>query len=427
MKEVRIQPSILSGKVKIPPSKSVSHRAVISAALAGGTSRISNVILSQDILATIEGMRSLGVTVEVQDGENKGKPVTLIIHGKHDLEINNKTIDCRESGSTLRFLIPVAGLAGGEVTFTGEGKLVERPLDSYYKIFEEQGIHYRTTDGYLPLTVRGSLKPGKFKLEGNISSQFITGLLFTLPLLQGDSNIIITTEMESKGYIDLTMDVMDQFGVKILNNDYKEFLINGNQRYTPKDYKIEGDYSQAAFWITAGIIGETITVLDLNPRSLQGDKAILDIVKAMGSDLRFTTEGVEARRSRTKSTVIDASQCPDLVPILAVLGALSEGTTRIIKAERLRIKESDRLKAISTELNKLGAKVRELSDGLEIEGVQELSGGTVDSWNDHRIAMAMAVASMRCSGPVTITGSDAVNKSYPHFWQDFSELGGKVE
>ena len=427
MKEVRIQPAVLSGKVKIPPSKSISHRAVISAALAEGSSRISNVILSQDILATMEAMKSLGVIIEVENSGKSGEPVTLLIQGKGKLEVVRDIIDCRESGSTLRFMIPVAGLAGGEVTFIGEGKLVERPLHSYYEIFDEQGISYRTSNGFLPLTVQGGVKPGVFKLKGNISSQFITGLMFTLPLLQADSKIIITTEMESKGYIDLTMDTLEQFGVIIQSHDYKEFLIKGNQRYAPKDYKIEGDYSQSAFWITAGIIGETITALDLNPESLQGDKAILDIVKTMGGDLRSTPEGVEIRRSKTKGTIIDASQCPDLVPVLAVLAALSEGTTRIINAERLRIKESDRLKATSTELNKLGAKVKELSDGLEIEGVKELSGGTVDSWNDHRIAMAMAVASIRSTGPVTITGSNAVNKSYPHSWEDFSRLGGKIE
>jgi len=427
LKLVQITPTILKGKVMIPPSKSVSHRAVISASLAEGISRISNVILSEDIMSTMDGMESLGVSVEVLDSVEESKPVTLEIQGNPNLKIVNETINCRESGSTLRFLIPLAGSTGSEVTFTGQGKLVERPLDAYYEVFKEQGIYYKNNKGFLPLTVRGSIKPGTFKLKGNVSSQFITGLMFILPLLEVDSKIIITTEMESKGYVDLTMDVLAQFGVTIQNNNYKEFSVKGNQQYSNRDYKIEGDYSQAAFWMVAGTIGDTITSLGLNSNSLQGDKAILEIMRAMGVDWRITSEGIETKRARTKGTIIDASQCPDLVPILAVLGALSEGTTKIINAERLRIKESDRLKAISTELNKLGAKIRELDDGLLIEGVQELTGGIVDSWNDHRIAMAMAIASLRCTGSVTVTGSDAVNKSYPHFWKDFIGLGGKID
>ena len=429
MKKVQIQPTILKGNVKLPPSKSISHRAVISAGLAEGISRISNVILSEDITSSLEGMASLGVSYAIPDSgfHEKGKPVTVVIHGNPDLRIVKNTINCRESGSTLRFLIPLAGLAGGEATFTGQGKLVERPLDAYYQIFREQGIGYQTTQGFLPLTVRGRLKPGNFYLSGNVSSQFITGLMFLLPLLEANSKIIITTEMESKGYVDLTMDVLEKFGVSVQNNGYKEFMVNGNQRYTNRDYKIEGDYSQAAFWIVAATLGGEITCLDLESDSLQGDKAILEIVTAMGGNLSITSEGVKVGSVRTKGTVIDASQCPDLVPVLAVLAALSTGTTQIIKAERLRIKESDRLKAISTELNKLGAKVTETNDGLVIEGVEELTGGTVDSWNDHRIAMAMAVASLKCTGPVTITGSEAVNKSYPHFWTDFTKLGGKID
>lgn len=427
MHKLQITPTVLNGKVMIPTSKSVSHRAIIAAGLAKGISRISNVILSEDIVSTMTGMEALGVSIKVMDSIEEGEPVTLEVQGNPNLRIVNHTIDCRESGSTLRFLIPLACLSEGEVTFTGQGKLVERPLDAYYEIFQEQGLYYQNTEGFLPLTVHGSMKPGIFKLKGNVSSQFITGLMFSLPLLKGDSKIIITTEMESKGYVDLTIDVLKKFGVTIQNNNYREFLVTGNQRYTNRDYEIEGDYSQAAFWIVAGIIGENITSLGLNSHSLQGDKAILEITKAMGADLRITAEEVEARGTRTRGTVIDASQCPDLVPVLAVLGALSKGTTKIINAERLRIKESDRLKAISTELNKLGAKITELPDGLLIEGVEELTGGTVDSWNDHRIAMAMAVASQRSSGALTITGSNAVNKSYPHFWKDFIKLGGKID
>lgn len=439
MKSLEIEPSRLEGQIRIPPSKSISHRAVICAGLAEGRSRIENVVLSEDITATLDGMRTLGASAVVEalgNGEQKnktsekkeleeGEPCSLWIEGNPARKICKALIDCRESGSTLRFLIPLAIGSGKEVSFRGQGKLGERPLDVYYRLFEEQGIEYNTAGGFLPLTVRGNLKPGTFKLQGNVSSQFISGLMFLLPLLDEDSSIIVTTELESRGYIDLTMDVLKKFGVQVENKGHQEFFIRGKQRYRNCNYRIEGDYSQAAFWIVAGILGSGIKCLDLNPDSLQGDKTVLSIAGKMGAVIQIKEEGLMVQAARTKGTVIDGGQCPDLVPVLAVLASLSEGTTRIVNAGRLRIKESDRLKAIAAELNKLGAKVQELEDGLKIDGVDSLQGGTVDSWNDHRIAMALAVASIRCTKPVRITGFEAVKKSYPHFWRDFQKLGGK--
>lgn len=426
MKSLRIEPSQLKGRISIPPSKSISHRAVICAGLAEGISKIDNLVFSEDISATLEGMSALGTVIK-DIHNNIGEPGTLLIQGNAVPKIVRETIHCRESGSTLRFLIPLATLTGGPVTFTGEGLLAERPLKAYYEMFNEQGISYDTKEGLLPLTIKGRIQPGTFKLQGNVSSQFISGLMFLLPLLEGDSKIIVTTELESSGYVDLTIDVLNQYGIVVKNEGYREFSIKGNQQYRSCDTRIEGDYSQAAFWIVAGTLGTGLTCLDLNTRSLQGDRVILDIVKEMGA--RVTVEGdrLEVLAAETTGTTIDAGQCPDLVPILAVLGALSKGTTRIINAGRLRIKESDRLKAISTELNKIGAKIQELEDGLVIEGVERFHGGTVDSWNDHRIAMALAVASIRSTEPIILTGYEAVKKSYPHFWSDFGRLGGKAD
>jgi 3-phosphoshikimate 1-carboxyvinyltransferase len=321
----------------------------------------------------------------------------------------------------------MACLIGENITFTGKGKLVERPLDTYYEIFKKQGIQYLNDNKKLPLTVNGIFKPGTFEMKGNISSQFITGLMFVLPMLNGDSKIVITNPLESKGYLDLTIDVLDKFSIKIENNNYQEFYMKGNQKYEVNDYRVEGDFSQAAFWIVAGILGDNIKCIDVNVNSLQGDKAILDIVKNMRADITIDNEFVKVKRSRTEGIVIDASQCPDLIPILATLGSLSTGTTKIINAARLRIKESDRLKAISTELNKLGADIKGLEDGLLINGKELLKGGTVDSWNDHRIAMALAIASIKCNDPVIIQNSDVVKKSYPTFWSDFKNLGGKID
>lgn len=426
MDNVKITPSPLKGEINIPPSKSLAHRAVICAGLSEGISKIDNIIYSEDIKATIKGMESFGVKVEEKAGNEDEITKALKVQGTRNFRVVADTIDCIESGSTIRFLIPIALLTGEEVTFKGRGKLVSRPMNIYYELFESQGIGYENNSGNLPLKVKGKLKPETYKVKGNVSSQFITGLMFALPLLEGDSKIVVTTELESKGYVDLTMDSMKKFGVEIENKDYKEFYIKGNQRYLNRDYRVEGDFSQAAFWIVAGLLGANIKCKDLNVNSLQGDMEILDIVKKMGANLDIKEEYIEVKASETKGIVIDASECPDLVPVLSVLAALSEGTTRIINAERVRIKECDRLKAMATELNKVGAEIEETADGLIIKGKKSLKGGIVDSWNDHRIAMAMAVASIKCEEPLIITDSKAVKKSYPHFWEDFVKLGGVI-
>lgn len=427
MNAVKLEPSKLKGNITIPPSKSISHRAVICAALAEGCSTIENIILSEDIKVTLDGMKSMGATVQVCADETNAGTHTLRIQGSPQQQTSARTIDCGESGSTLRFLIPLACRTGEEMTFTGKGKLVERPLNVYYDIFDEQGINYSHDHGRLPLTVQGILKPGNYKLKGNISSQFITGLMFVLPVLAGDSTLEITTELESQGYVDLTIQTLRQFGIAIDHSDYRKFMIQGNQHYQCADYRVEGDYSQAAFWLAAGSLGADMACHDLNPHSLQGDRVIVDILRRMNTDLRHEQNSVQALPSATTGTTIDVAQCPDLVPILAVVGCLSRGTTRIVNAARLRIKESDRLKAITTELNKLGAHIREGEDSLTIEGVPSLTGGQVESWNDHRIAMALAIASTRCREPVMINGCDAVSKSYPHFWEDFTRLGGTIQ
>lgn len=418
---VKINPKKLEGTINIPSSKSICHRAVISASLAKGTSYIEDVNLSEDIKATCEGMKSLGVDIKYICG-NK-----LKIERNEEFRVINKIINCRESGSTLRFLIPIFLLFNDEVTFIGEGKLVERPLDVYYEIFDRKNITYRTNDRKLPLTVKGVLSPGVFQMRGDISSQFITGMMFALPLLSRDSTIKVEGYLQSKGYVDLTIDVLNEFGIIIVNNDYREFYIKGEQHYEPLNYNIEGDFSQGAFWIVAGILGGNIECTNLDMNSKQGDKIIVDLIRSMGGDIQVYDDKIRTIYSNTNGRIIDVSQCPDLVPILAVLGALSKGTTKIVNAERARIKESDRLRAISIELKKLGGDVEERDDGLIIEGKKELKGGKVDSWNDHRIAMALAVASIGCKEPIVINGSEVVNKSYPKFWDDFRKLGGAID
>lgn len=419
MKKVIITPSKLKGSVKIPPSKSMAHRAIICASLSKGESVISNIDFSEDIIATMEGMKSLGANIKVEKDK-------LIINGENILKDSNyKVIDCNESGSTLRFLVPISLIKDNKVNFIGRGNLGKRPLKTYYEIFEEQEIKYSYEEEKLDLNIEGSLKGGEFKVKGNISSQFISGLLFTLPLLKEDSKIIITTELESKGYIDLTLDMIEKFGVTIKNNNYREFLIKGNQSYKPMNYKVEGDYSQAAFYFSAGALGSEINCLDLDLSSYQGDKECIEILEEMGARLIGNKEeSLSIIHGNLNGTIIDASQCPDIIPVLTVVAALSKGETRVINGERLRIKECDRLNAICTELNKLGADIKELKDGLIINGVKELIGGEVYSHKDHRIAMSLAIASTRCKGDVIIREPDCVKKSYPGFWEDFKSLGG---
>lgn len=420
MENIIIHHSILKGEIKIPPSKSMSHRSIICAGLSHGISNIYNVLLSEDIEATIGVLKNL--SVDIKSGTN-----TLKIKGNTNLHIIDENLNCNESGSTLRFMIPIATTTGDHAVFCGKGALSQRPLTPYYDIFDNQKLSYKNNNGKLPLLLDGKLKPGLFKISGDISSQFISGLLFALPLLDGDSKIIITTKLESRPYVALTIDVLKHYNIIIENNNYTEFIIKGNQTYTSSDFTVEGDFSQAAFWIVAGILGADITCTGLNMNSHQGDAAIIDIVRNFNGRVIVTKDTVTGHPSKTKGTIVDASQFPDLVPIITVLAALSDGTTTIINAGRLRLKESDRLKAISTQLNKIGADIKEKPDGLEIHGKLSFSGGQVNSFNDHRIAMSLGIASLKCTQPLIISDATCVNKSYPQFWDDLRKLGGKVD
>ncbi len=440
MGKVTIIPKKLRGSIKIPPSKSMAHRAVICAGLSSGTSVIENIEYSDDIIATINAMKSLGVDIK----EEKDK---LIINGENIFSSNKRVIDCNESGSTLRFLMPIALVKDGESRFLGKGNLGKRPLNTYYNILDKQGISHSYEESILNTFVKGKLSSGEFKVEGNISSQFISGLLFALPLLDGDSKIVITTNLESKGYIDLTLSMLDKFGIKIENLDYKEFKIQGNQSYKAFNYRVEGDYSQGAFFFAAGALGNDVMCYDLDEESKQGDKEALDILKNMGSTLvkEFKVDKEKLKDIKTadkrepmkmalgfaseglKSTIIDASQCPDIIPVMAVVATLAKGETRVINGERLRIKECDRLNAIATELKMLGANIEETKDGLIIKGVENLKGGRVSSHDDHRIAMSLAIASTVCTEEVIIDNKDCVKKSYPNFWEDFKSLGGQIK
>lgn len=411
MTNLTLTPKTLNGTVIAPPSKSMAHRAVICASLAAGRSTIKNIQLSDDILATIEGMRSFGAIISYDDQ-------TLTIDGIRNGSAKEiRTINCNESGSTLRFLIPLATLFTGQTHFIGQGQLGKRPLEPYQNLFDAQSLHYsQATTENLQLSVSGPLTPGIYEMRGDISSQFITGMLLTLPLLSGDSVLKITTHLESKGYIDLTLSVLQAFGIVIEQNETgQEFHIKGQQAYTARDYTVEGDYSQAAFWLSANALGNELLVNGLDSDSLQGDQAIVSILDTLNGG------------STKSECVIDGAQVPDIIPVVALVAALSKGKTKIINLERLRIKESDRLVATQKELAALGARIKIIDDSLLIEGVSELSGGQeVWSHKDHRMAMMLAIASTVCKEPIHIKDTDCVKKSYPNFWETFQQLGGKI-
>ncbi|MGL4874188.1 MAG: 3-phosphoshikimate 1-carboxyvinyltransferase [Clostridium sp.] len=426
MGNYRIIKSDLEGEVSIPPSKSMAHRAVICASLSNGKSVIENIDFSDDIVATIKGMRSFGATIT---RGHRCLEIEGIFSKENDLEnLEHRKIDCNESGSTLRFLVPISLLFSGENNFVGRGNLGKRPLEIYYEIFEKQNIEYSYKEGELDLKIRGNIKNDIFKIRGDVSSQFITGLMFVLPLLKGDSKIIIDGELQSKGYIDLTIDVMKDFGVDIINNNYNEFVIKGGQEYKARDYRVEGDYSQGAFFLCADAIGNKVISLDLKEDSLQGDMETIEILQRMGVKFKRVKNAIGGKSDNLKGTIIDARGCPDAIPVLSVVACLAEGETRIINGERLRIKECDRLSAIKIELSKIGGNIEELQDGLIIKGVKEFEGGaSVWSHKDHRIAMMLAIAGTRCKNPIVLRDYECVSKSYPHFFEDFKKLGGKFD
>ena len=406
--DIKIIPSKLRGSVSIPASKSIVHRALISAALADGVSVISNVTFSQDIYATIDALKAIGAEIEVSGN-------TVTVKGLSENTPETADINCAESGSTLRFLIPVTSALGISAVYSGRGRLPERPITPYIRELSEKGIHF-DYNNTMPFTVSGKLRSGIFKLEGNVSSQFVTGLLFALPLLENDSEIVLTSRLESKPYADMTISCLDKFGVKISETG-NGYYIKGGQKYKPVSLTAEGDYSQAAFFEAANALGSDIKIAGLNEKSYQGDKKIIEICR----------EIVYNNSTDLKPFRIDCSDIPDLVPILAVLGTFCKGRSYITNAARLRIKECDRLAAMAYNLNEIGGRITELTDGLVIDGVDSLDGGTIDGFNDHRIAMATAIASTRCANPLIITGAECVSKSYPDFWEDFRALGGIFE
>lgn len=413
----RIRPGNLAGTIAAAPSKSYAHRWAIAAALAGD-SVVENAGFAEDVEATIGAMHALGYRLRREDDGRIVSAAPL-----PDRPQDASAIDCGESGSTLRFALPLA-MDGRRHVFAGRGRLLERPLAPYKAIADMQGIVFAASEGRL--TVEGRLQAGRFELPGDVSSQFVSGLLFALPTLEVPSTIAIAPPVESRAYIDMTLDVLARFGVEAAWKDGCTIEVSGSQRWRPAHVAVEGDWSNAAFFVAAGVLGGGVRVEGLRDSSLQGDRAIIERLRDMGAIVAVESGAVGAMPGALRGIDADASQIPDLVPVLAALGACATGVTRIRNAARLRHKESDRLAAMACELRKMGAGVEELVGGLTITGGR-LHGAALSAHGDHRIAMALAVAATAAEGESTIDDAACVAKSAPGFWTDFRTLGGKVE
>ena len=410
----RIQPSRLQGSVTVPPSKSMAHRALLCAGLAAGTTQIQGILPSQDMEATCRALTALGASIARQGSLARVQGVA----GRP--KVPQGPVDCGESGSTLRFLIPAFALASAPARLTGRGRLPQRPLGPYGAIFHGQGLPF--TQDETGVSFQGPLAPGDYGLPGDVSSQFISGLLFALPLLPGDSHIRIQPPFESRGYVNMTLQVMDAFGVQAAFLDGLTLYVPGNQRFTAPaaPFLVEGDDSQAAFFLTLDAILGDVSVAGLSLRSIQGDRVMGEILARCGH--------VPGQPPRPLAPfVADLGDCPDLGPILMTLGLFCQGESRLLNAGRLRLKESDRGTAMAQELGKLGGQASLAGDEIRIRQSRLRPGPALSSHGDHRIAMALAVAALGARIPADIQGAEAVEKSYPDFWKDLAAIGARVE
>jgi len=412
----------LEGAFSAPPSKAYTHRMLIAASLSNGPSKIFNPLVSDDTQATLEAVKALGTETELHEN-------CWTIHGQETPKTPDGPIDCRESGSTLRFMIPVAALAPGPSTFLFGASFKRRPVAPLLESLRELGVESAVQEIGSSVMVRGGgISGGKTSIRGDISSQFISGLLFACPRAREDTEITVTTPLESRGYVEMTLEVLTKHGLEgAVNDDFSCLWIPASQSYVSCDHTVPGDFSSAAFLLAAAAVTSShVTVKNLVYQTAQGDRAILGILKEMGAAVKIGSDSVEVEGGQLAAVETDAKDIPDLVPVCAVLGCYAEGRSLIYNAERLRYQESDRLESIRTELKKMGADIKVNKDGLAINGGGRLHGATVDPHNDHRIAMACAVAALGAKGKTKIQNVECINKSYPQFFSDLRLLGANV-
>ncbi len=417
--KINVSAKQLEGTVTAVSSKSDAHRAIICSALCDTATEIVVEECSDDINATVECLCAMGARA------------TRTEHGlifEQSCAVNSDAVlNCRESGSTLRFLLPVAAALGGRKTFYGSGRLPSRPLLPLMLALEGHNVAFDNKK--LPFVSIGKLSGGDFSVAGNISSQFISGLLFAVPLTELGGTVNVTDGLQSAGYVDMTLKTLSCFGVKWEKENDRYILSSASHYTSPKLYKVEGDWSGAAFFLVAGAINGDITVSGLEPQSAQADKVIIDILREFGAKIGIMGNNVRVSTKDARPINVDVSNCPDLFPCLAVLACRAEGKSRLYNASRLRLKESDRVTATANMLRALGVRVNETDDALEIFGTGSISGGTVDGARDHRIVMSASIASLMCSGrgngSILVTDAEAISKSYPTFFQALQGCNGK--
>lgn len=412
--KVTVYPEKLKGSIRAIPSKSMAHRLLICAAMSEGVTRVRCNTSSEDIDATVSCLKAMGSNI-VRIGNTYLVP-KVTVHSGQSVEL-----DCNESGTTLRFMMCVAAGLGLCVRFKGSDRLFERPLSPLWEILTDHGI-VLTRDNANRIIQSGRAYPGDYSISGDISSQFISGLLIMLPLCGGGS-VEVMGEFESKPYVDLTYYALGIADVQLQKTDR---LYKAHGRYDLRDCAVEGDWSNSAFWLCASALGSDVTVTDLDMDSLQGDKAVLDVLSDFGAEITANRNEVTCKSGTLTGCEINVRDIPDLVPVLSVVAACAKGTTVIKGAQRLRLKESDRLRTVSEMINNLGGNARVEEDSLIIEG-GALKGGEVSACNDHRIAMSAAIAATACETPVVITDAEAVCKSYPDFFEDMKALGAKIQ
>jgi len=410
----------LAGRIKAPPSKSYTHRVIILAGLSKGAVRIRDPLLSADPLATVEAVRAAGARIE--ESQN-----ALRVLGNAGHVEAPELVDVKNSGTTIRIMSSVFSLCDKRVTLTGDASIQERPMEPLLEALEGVGVKTTSKDGKPPISVKGPMRGGTIRIRGDVSSQYISGLLIACPLRGEDTTIEITTELKSKPYLDLTLDVIADFGAKIENEDYERFLIRGGQSYSKGEYVVEGDYSGAAFMLGASALTDSaVTVTNLYNESKQGDRYFLDILKMMGAEVKTHKDEVTVLGGKSlRGVEVDLSQTPDLLPITAVMCALAKGRSIICNVEHARLKECDRISAMAKGLISMGVKLEERQDGLVIQGSDTLRGAKVDGFSDHRIVMALAVAGLRADRPTRISGAESVSVSYPGFLDDLRTLGSR--
>jgi 3-phosphoshikimate 1-carboxyvinyltransferase len=426
MAQLKVKPSKLSGEITAPPSKSYTHRAFVIAALARGESKIKNPLLGFDTQATIDAVRALGAEI-TQEGD-----VWRVRGTGGEIKPRVDTIDARNSGTTIRLMSAIAAVSPKPVRLTGDESILKRPMGPLVEALEKLGAKARCEgrQGRPPVVVGGGLSGGEVEITGAVSSQFISALLIASPYARDDVKLTITGNLRSKPYIEITLELLDTVGAKIKRDkSLTEFKISGGQTFKPIDLTIPGDFSSAAFVLgAAALTGSTVRVNNLDVHGAQGDRRIAKLLEEFGADVKVHGKAVEVSGTGELSGIeVDCGDNPDLVPVLSVLGSVADGRTRLTNIPHLRFKETDRLRALATELQKLGAEVEELPDELRLKGVRQLKGTKLSSYGDHRMAMAFAVAGLIARGETIVDGAESIPVSYPSFVDDMRKLGAKIE